>query len=51
MGEPSIPLGGVDVTVFLGYEQVTQHCKVFDTDAFNIVIGTDFLRRYPQVKL
>ena len=44
-------LGGVDVTVCLGDEQVTQHCKVLDTDAFDIVIGTDFLRRNPQVKL
>ena len=44
-------LGGVHVTVCLGDEQVTQHCKVLDTDAFDIVIGTDFLRRNPQVKL
>ena len=44
-------LGGVDVTVCLGDEQVTQHCKVLDTDAFDIVIGKDFLRRNPQVKL
>ena len=44
-------LGGVDVTVCLGQEQVTQHCKVLDTEAFDIVIGTDFLRRNPQVKL
>ena len=44
-------LGGVGVTVCLGDEQVTQHCKVLDTNAFNIVIGTDFLRRNPQVKL
>ena len=35
----------------LGDDQVTQHCKVLDTDAFDIVIGTDFLRRNPQVKL
>ena len=26
-----------------------QHCRVLDTDAFDIVIGTDFLRRNPQV--
>ena len=44
-------LGGVDVTMCLGDEQGTQHCKVRDTDAFDIVIGTDFLRRKPQVKL
>ena len=30
---------------------MTQHCKVLDTDAFGILIGTDFLRRNPQVKL
>ena len=44
-------LGGVDVTVCLGHEQVTQHCKVLDSDAFDIVIGTHFRRRNPQVKL
>ena len=44
-------LGGVDVAVCLGDKQFTQHCKVLDTDAFDIVIGTDFLRRNPQVKL
>ena len=43
-------LGGVDVTICLGDETVTQHCRVLDTDAFDIVIGTDFLRRNPQVK-
>ena len=48
---PSIPWGKVDVTVCVGDEQVTQHCKMLDTDAFDIVIGTDFLRRNPQVKL
>ena len=44
-------MGGVDMTVCLGDEQVTQHCKVLDTEAFDIVIGTDFLRHNPQVKL
>ena len=44
-------LGGVDVTICLGHETVTQHCRVLDTDAFDIVIGTDFLRRNPQVKM
>ena len=44
-------LGGVDVTICLGNETVTQHCRVFDTDAFDIVIGTDCLRRNPQVKM
>ena len=47
----SIPSGGGDVTVSLADEQVTQHCKVLDADVFDIVIGTDFLRRNPQVKL
>ena len=44
-------LGGVDVTICLGDKTVTQHCTVLDTDAFDIVIGTDFLRRNPQVKM
>ena len=41
-------LGGIGVTVCLGDEKVTQHCKVLHTDAFDIVIGTDFLRRNPR---
>ena len=45
------PGGGVDVIVCLGDEQVAQHCKVLDTDAFHILIGTFLLRRNPQVKL
>ena len=36
-------LGGVDVTICLGDKIVTQHCRVPDTDVFDIVIGTDFL--------
>ena len=44
-------LGGVDVTICLGEETVTQHCRVLDTNAFDIVIGTDFLPRNPQVKM
>ena len=44
-------LGGVDMTICLGDETVTQHYRVLDTDAFDIVIGTDFLRRNPQVKM
>ena len=44
-------LGGVDVSICLGDETVTQHCRVLDTDDFDIVIGTDFLRRNPQVKM
>ena len=39
------------MTVCLGDEQLTQHCKVRDTDAFDIVIGTDFLHCNSQVKL
>ena len=41
--------GGVDVIICLGNKTVTQHCRVLDTDAFDIVIGTDFLRRNPKV--
>ena len=44
-------VGRVDVTVCLDDGQVTQHCKVLDTDGFDIVIGTDFLRPNPGVKL
>ena len=44
-------LGGVDVSICLGNETVTQHRRLLDTDAFDIVIGTDFLRRNPQVKM
>ena len=43
--------GGVDVTICVRDETVTQHCSVLDTDAFDIVIGTDFLRRNTQVKM
>ena len=39
------------MTICLGEETVTQHCRVLATDAFHIVIGTDFLRRIPQVKM
>ena len=44
-------LGGVDVTICLGNETVTKHRRVLDTDAFDIVIGTNFVRRNPQVKM
>ena len=44
-------LGGVDVSICLGDETVAQHCRVLDTDAFDILIGADFLRRNPQVKM
>ena len=39
------------MTICLGNETVTQHCRVLDTDALDIVIGTDFLQRNPQVKM
>ena len=51
MGIPSVSLGAVDETICLGDETVTQHCRVTDTDFFDIVIGTNFLRRNPQVKM
>ena len=44
-------LEGSEVTICLGDETVTQPCRVLETDAFDIVIGTDFLRRNPQVKM
>ena len=50
-GRTIYSLRGVDVTICLGDETVTQHCRVLDTDAFDIVIGTDFLQRNPQVKM
>ena len=43
-------LGSVDVTICLGDETVSEHCRVLDTDVFDIVIGTDFLQKNPQVK-
>ena len=51
MGVPPLSLGAVDVTICLRNETVTQHCRVLDTDAFDIVIGTDFLRRNPELKM
>ena len=42
---------GVDVSICLGDKTVTQHCRGLDTDAFDIIIGGDFLRRNPQVKM
>ena len=38
-------LGGVDVTVCLGPEEVTQHCKVLDTDAFDPLVKLLSLQR------
>ena len=42
-------LAEVNATVCLSNEQVTQHCKLLDTDVFDIVIGTEFLCRNHQV--
>ena len=50
-GRTNHSLGGVYVTICLGDETVTQHCRVLDTDGFDIVFGTDFLRRNTQVKM
>ena len=47
---PSAPTY-LPVSICLGDETVTQHCRVLDTDFFDIVIGTDFLRRNSQVKM
>ena len=44
-------LGGVDVSIWLGDKTVMQCRRVLDTDAFDIVIDTNFLRRNPQVKM
>ena len=44
-------LWGVNVTVCPGDEEISQHCKVLDSDAFDIFIGTDFLCRSPRVTL
>ena len=40
--------GGVDVSIPLGDETVTQHRRVLDTDAFDMVIRTDSVRRTPR---
>ena len=44
-------LGAVDVSFCFGNECVMQHCRLLDTDAFEIVIGTHFLRKNPQVEI
>ena len=44
-------LGGVDVSFYLGDQYVTQNCRVLDTDAFDIAIGTYFLPRNPAAKM
>ena len=44
-------LGAVDVSICLRDETVTQHCRVLDTDTFDIIIDTNVLRRNPQVKM
>ena len=50
-GRSTHSLGRADVSICLGNESVMQHCSVLDTHAFDIVIGTDFLRKNPQVKM
>ena len=39
------------MTVCLGDELVRQQCRVLVINAFDMVIGTNFLRRNPHVKL
>ena len=39
------------VSICLGDETVTPHCRVLDADVFVIVLGTDFLQRNPQGKM
>ena len=46
----SVPLG-VGVTVCFGDEEVTQHCRVVDNEASDIVIGRNFPCKTPLVKL
>ena len=41
----------VDVSICLGDKSAMQHCEVLDTNAFDIVISTDFLRKNPEVKM
>ena len=43
-------LGAVDVSICLRKQSVMLHCRVLDTDAFDIVIGTNFLRKDPEVQ-
>ena len=44
-------LGAVDVPICLGNKSLMQHCRLPDTDAGVIGIGTGFLRKNPQVKM
>ena len=50
-GQTIHSLGGVDVSICLGNKSLMQHCRVLVTDAFDIVIGTNVLRKNPQVKV
>ena len=43
-------LGALHLTVCLGDEQVTKRCKLLDTNAFDIVIGTYCLCRNPRLR-
>ena len=51
MGEPSIPKGRSNVSLWLANESVMQHCRVQDPDPLDIVIGTNLLRKTPHVKM
>ena len=44
-------LGGFHVSIGFGNECVMQHCRVLDTDAFDIVIGTNVPRKTPHEKM
>ena len=50
-GQTIHSLGGVDVSICLGDGSGMQHCRLLANDAFDIVIGTNFLRKNPQVKM
>ena len=51
MRKSNATVSTADMSLFLCDESVMQHCRVLDTDAFDIVIGTDFLRKNPEVKM
>ena len=52
MGKPSILWGVLICRFALAMNlSVMQNCRVLDTNAFDIIIGTDFLPKKPQVKM
>ena len=51
LGATPVPRRPTYLPNCLGDETVTQHCRLLDTDAFDIVIGTYFQRRNPRVKM